>query len=188
MDFRRLMPIRAKIFFVLLLALLTPVVPTRAQGTQPEYQVKAAFLWNFAKYIDWPPAAFTNDTSPFVIGVLGENPFGTDLEQTVRGKLINAHPITVKPRATLEEARQCHILFFSASETNRLAEVFENLRGAPVLTVGDTEAAQFTEKGGMIKFKFEGNKIRFQINDEAAKAAGLRISSKLLDLAVRPSR
>lgn len=184
MDSRQPMLVRANIFFLLGLALLTPVLQGRAQAPPAtEYQLKAAYLWNFAKFIDWPATAFTNDTSPFVMGVLGDNPFGSDLELTVRGKQINTHPITVKPRVTLAEARQCHILFVSTSETNRLAEIFQSLSGTSVLTVGET--GQFTEKGGMINFVFEDKKIRFQINDDAAKSASLKISSKLLSLAVR---
>lgn len=148
-----------------------------------EYRLKAAFLWNFAKFIEWPPSAFTNETAPFIIGVLGTNPFGEELEQTVRGKQISTHPITVQLFRTAAEAKHCHILFVSTSENSRLAEIFKTLRDGPVLTVGEYD--QFTQKGGMINFVREGNKIRFQINDAAAQAAGLKISSKLLSLAVR---
>jgi hypothetical protein len=176
--------VRNKACGALSLAFLLVAGLVLAQESPPgEYRVKAAFLWNFAKFIEWPTNAFTNAAAPFVIGVLGDNPFGEDLEQTVRDKQINTHPITVKAFRAASEANQCHMLFVSASETNRLAEIFKSLRGSPILTVGDT--GQFIETGGMINFIFEGNKIRFQINDDAAKAADLKISSKLLSLAVR---
>jgi hypothetical protein len=177
--------VRAKACCVLSLAFLAAGLACAQETPPPEYRVKAAFLWNFAKFIQWPTNAFTNDAAPFIIGVLEENPFGDDLEKTVRGKQINTRPITVKTFRTAAEARECHMLFIS--EKNRLAEIFKTLRGAPVLTVGETE--KFNETGGMINFVFEGNKIRFQINDDAAKAENLNISSKLLSLAVPgPSR
>ena len=179
--------VRAKTFYVLML-LLGPTLMARAQEALPsEYRLKAAFLWNFAKFVDWPTNAFASDTAPFLIGVLGDDPFGADLEQTVSGKLINQHPIAVKLYRTAVDARACHILFISNSEKHRLDDILKTLNDAPVLTVGETE--QFTPSGGMINFILESNKIRFQINDAAAKAANLKISSKLLSLAVRaPSR
>jgi len=184
------MSVRNKACCVLGLALLAAGLAC-AQDTPPgEYRVKAAFLWNFAKFIQWPTNAFANEAAPFVIGVLGEDPFGDDLVKTVRDKQINTHPITVKTFRTVSDAKECHLLFISTSETNRLADIFKSLSGSPILTVGDVgETGKFTEAGGMINFVFEGNKIRFQINDDAAKAANLKISSKLLSLAVPgPSR
>ena len=158
-----------------------------AQESQPsEYQVKAAFLFNFAKFVEWPPGSFAGATSPMVIGILGDNPFGSDLEQTIQNKTINNRLIVIKPLPSLAEATNCQVLFISTSEKKRLAEIFDGLRGASVLTVGETD--RFTEAGGMINFVEEGNKIRFQINDAAAKGAGLKISSKLLSLASRPAR
>lgn len=182
--------VHAKACCVLSLAFLAAGLACAQETPPPEYRVKAAFLWNFAKFIQWPTNAFINDAAPFIIGVLGENPFGDDLENTVRGKQITTRPITVKTCRTAAEARECHLLFISTSETNRLTDIFKSLRGSPILTVGDVEeTGKFTEAGGMINFVFEGNKIRFQINDDAAKAENLNISSKLLSLAVTgPSR
>lgn len=158
-----------------------------AQEPQPsEYELKAAFLYNFAKFVEWPPGTFPQSSSPFVIGILGENPFADDLKKTVAGKKILEHPISVVAFSTLAEATNCHILFISNSEKSRLGAIFKSLRGAPVLTVGEND--QFTEAGGMINFVREANKIRFQINDESAKGARLKISSKLLSLAIRSSR
>ena len=185
--FGSFMRVRATPFCLIGLLLLLPFGGGRGQEAPPsEYRLKAAFIFNFAKFVEWPTSAFADAKSPFVIGVLGENPFGTDLEATVRGKSINEHPIVVKACPNLEEARATHILFVSTTEKKRFEEIFKSLRGTSVLTVGETE--RFTESGGLINFVSENNKIRFQINDPGAKAAGLKISSKLLSLAVPASR
>lgn len=181
------MRVRASIFFALSLGLLLAAVPGHAQSPAPsEYKLKAAFLFNFAKFIDWPAEAFADDKSPFVIGVLGDNPFGNELEQTVAGKKVNDHPITIQSFRAAAETTNCHILFISTAEKKRLPEIIQALRGTSVLTVGETE--QFIEAGGMINFVLEAGKIRFQINDDAAKAARLKISSKLMSLAVRSAK
>ena len=181
------MLVRKIYFFVLCLGLLLAAAPGRAQVPPPsEYQLKAAFLYNFAKFIDWPPEAFAADQSPFIIGILGDNPFGTDLERTVAGKLINNRPITIRSFPTAAEAANCHILFISSSEKKLLPEIIQSLHGTAVLTVGETD--QFIASGGMVNFMQEASKIRFQINDDAAKAARLKISSKLMSLAVRSTR
>lgn len=151
-----------------------------------EYRLKAAFLFNFAKFVEWPPEAFAAPKSPIIIGVLGDNPFGTDLEETVRNKLIGERPVVVKVFQATDVATNCHILFISNSEKKRLPEILATLRGNSVLTVGETD--DFIEAGGMINFVPEGNKIRFQINDETARRAKLQISSKLMSLALRPAR
>lgn len=151
-----------------------------------EYQLKAAFLFNFAKFVDWPENAFAETNSPLVIGILGQNPFGQDLEKLVQNKSIGSHPLVVETLTSAAQARSCHILFVSNSETPHLREVFGGLRKACVLTVGENE--RFVESGGMINFVIEGKKIRFEINDSAAKEAGLKVSSKLLSLAARSPR
>jgi len=179
-------PIGAKCGLLLgLLVLLAAALNGRAQTAQPsEYQLKAAFLYHFTQLVTWPSEAFANAGSPMVIAVLGENPFGKQLEESVRGKNVNGHPLTVKEVQTLAEATNgCHLLFVSTSEKKRLSEIFAAVREKSVLTVGETD--QFIETGGMINFTMEGTKIRFQISDATAKAAGLRISSKLLSLATR---
>jgi hypothetical protein len=154
-----------------------------AQDSPPsEYQIKAAFLYNFAKFVEWPTQAMAGTTSPLVIGVLGKNVFGADLERTIHNKTINNHPLQVKEFQSVTEATNCQILFISASEQDRFPKILEELRAASILTVSETD--HFIEAGGMINFVIEGNKIRFQINDVAAKAAGLKISSKLLSLAL----
>jgi hypothetical protein len=153
-----------------------------AQGSSPtEYQIKAAFLYNFAKFVEWPTQAFAGPTSPITIGVLGKNVFGGDLEKTIRDKVINGHPLQFKEFHSVTEVTNCQILFISPLEKNHLPEILDGLQGASVLTVSETD--HFTDAGGMINFVIEDNKIHFQINNEAAKKARLTISSKLLSLA-----
>lgn len=153
-----------------------------AQDKPTEYQVKAAFLFNFAKFVEWPPQAFADSNSPIIIGVLGKNVFGNDLEKTIRDKKVNNRPFKFKDFTSAAEATNCHILFVSSSEKDNLAKIVESLHNAGVLTVSDTEG--FIEVGGMINFVVQDTKIRFEISDEAAKKAGLQVSSKLLSLSV----
>jgi hypothetical protein len=173
------------ILWLLALGLSGFGVSSLAQDSAPsEYQVKAAFLYNFAKFIEWPPQAFATPSSPIIIGILGENVFGDNLEKTVAGKVVNNRSLQVKRIDTTSAATNCQILFISASEKDRFPKILQDLQGSGVLTVSDTD--HFMESGGMINFVLESNKIHFQINDEAAKKAGLKISSKLLSLAVHP--
>jgi len=146
-----------------------------------EYQVKAAFLYNFAKFVEWPSAVIPTGTSPIVIGVFGKNPFGEELEKLVRNKTINEHPVQVRQGQTPEELRSCHLVFVSAAEGKRLPELFAALKGSNVLTVG--ESGKFGELGGIINFVLEREKLQFEIDGDSASRAGLRISSHLLKLA-----
>jgi YfiR/HmsC-like len=154
-----------------------------AQNSQPsEYQIKAAFVYNFAKFVEWPTQALAAPTSPMVIGMLGENVFHGDLEKTIRGKAINDHPLQFKKFDSVAEATNCQVLFIGPSEKKHLPKILESLRGTSVLTVSETD--EFIENGGMINLVIVDNRVRFQINNEAAKKAGLTISSKLLSLAI----
>ena len=146
-----------------------------------EYQLKAAFLYNFAKFVEWPQQRFTSDNEPLVIGVFGKNPFGTELENIVRGRKINNHEIVVREINTIEEAKSAHILFFSAAEDKNSGKVLDALRGSGVLTVGETQ--NFASQAGMIQFLLDGDKLRFEINVDAAEQDGLKISAQLLKLA-----
>ena len=151
-----------------------------------ESKLKAAFLFNFAKFVEWPPTAFADANSPLTIGILGDNPFGGDLEAIIRDKTINNRTIAIKLMRSLAEATNCQVLFISPSAKSKISEMISGLGSASVLTVGETD--RFAESGGMINFVKEGNKIRFEINEVAAKRAGLKISSKLLSLASRTIR
>lgn len=149
--------------------------------TANEYQVKAAFLYNFAKFVEWSPETFSQSDAAFVIGVLGDDPFGAALDQTIHGKSINGRQFIIKRLKWGQHLRDCQLLFICSSERNRLAQILESIKGASVLTV--SELNNFCQQGGMISFILEENKVRFVINTDVAEQARLRISSKLLVLA-----
>ena len=147
-----------------------------------EYQIKAAYIYNFAKFVDWPAQAFVSTNAPMVIGVLGENDFGSYLKQIISGREINGHQLQFVKFDSAAQATNCQVLFISASEKSHLSKILDQLKGASILTVSETD--NFIGDGGMIYlFLDEENKVRFQINNDAARKAGLVISSKLLSLA-----
>jgi len=146
-----------------------------------EYALKAVFLFNFTKYVEWPATAFSDAQAPFVIGVLGDDPFGSVLDETVRGEKVNGRVLIIRHYSSKEEIKDCQILFISASEAGQLEQITATLKGRSVLTVGDFD--KFTDRGGMIGLTMEKNKIHLKINLETAKAANLTISSNLLRVA-----
>jgi|SRR5882724_5854783 len=143
-----------------------------------EYQIKAVFLFNFTQFVDWPPQAFPERQTPVIIGVLGEDPFGAYLDEAVRGEQVNNRPLLIQRYRRLDDIGTCHVLFISQSENSRLEQILAGLKGRSILTVGDGD--KFAQRGGMIRFVTEKNRIRLRINLEASKAASLTISSKLL--------
>jgi hypothetical protein len=152
---------------------------TARAASANEYQIKAAFLFNFAKFVIWPSHAFADANSPFVIGVLGQDPFGSYLDETVRGERIDNRPLVIQRYHNLSEIKNCHVLFISRSEAGRLNQIVASLKSRNLLIVSDTDGG---EGGVIIRFVTEGNRIRFKIDPQAAKAANLTISSKLLRL------
>ena|SRR5258706_4827652 len=156
-----------------------------ADTTEPpsEYQLKAAVIFNFTKFIEWPDSAFAGPDTPYKIGVIGENPFEDELEKVVRDKKLGGRAFIVKQIKAVADVKTCHMLFISQSERKRLQEILKAAERGSVLTISELD--RFMQSGGMIHFVMEGNKVRFEINDDAAKKAGLRISSKLLNLARR---
>lgn len=162
--------------------LLTMAAASSAQSVPPrEYQIKAAFLYNFAQFVEWPPRAFPDAQAPLIIGVLGQNPFGSYLEEIVRGEKINDHPLAVQRYRDASEAKNCHILFVNLTKADDLKLVFASLKSQSTLLVGD--ASNFIQQGGMIRFFTESSKTRIQVNLDAVKDAELVISTKLLRLA-----
>ncbi|HEX9792110.1 MAG TPA: YfiR family protein [Kiloniellales bacterium] len=146
-----------------------------------EYLIKAAFLYNFAKFTDWPADAFATPDTPLTICVLGEDPFGAALD-AIDGKEIKGRTVAIRRLSDAAGADVCHVIFISASETPRLATIFQALRGRPVLTVADIP--DFARTGGIINLKTnKEDRIRFDINVGSAQQARLRMSSKLLSLA-----
>ena len=146
-----------------------------------EYQVKAAFLYNFTQFVEWPANALPEAKTPLVIGVLGENPFGNYLQEIISGEQVNGHPLVVQQYKDAEEIKTCHILFINLAEKDKLEQAIASLKGRSILTVSDE--SNFIKHGGMIRFIKRDNKIQFQINPESAKEADLIVSSKLLRLA-----
>lgn len=143
----------------------------------PEYQVKAVFLFNFAQFAEWPPEALGRPGSPFVIGILGDDPFGSYLDDLVRDEEIGGRRLVIHRCRELVETQGCHLLFISRSEAPRMEMLLRNLRNRSVLTVSDVEP--FARAGGMVQFLMEDRKVRLRINVLAAKACGLTISSKI---------
>jgi uncharacterized protein DUF4154 len=146
-----------------------------------EYAVKAAFLFHFAQFVEWPEGAFREANSPLVYCTIGEDPFQGALDDSLKGKMIGAHPLQVRHLAEANEALGCHIAFVGKAAKKRVSEELATFYGSPVLTVGETE--QFVKDRGMIGFCMEENKIRFDINLESAEKAKLKISARLLTLA-----
>jgi len=152
-----------------------------------EYLIKAGFIYNFAKFVEWPSAAFAQPDSPIVIGVLGTDPFGSVLDRLVQDKKIGQRGFVVrrykwgKDLKDLKDLRDCKILFVSASEKAHADEIIQLVKWLPILTVGETPG--FAERGGVIRFTVEDNRVRFEVNVDAAHQADLNISSRLLTLA-----
>ncbi|HEX9002623.1 MAG TPA: YfiR family protein [Blastocatellia bacterium] len=170
----------------LLAILLSPVnfvFGVRAQTqTANEYEVKAAFLYNFAKFVEWPPEAFgSGGGTALIVGIIGDDPFGSAIDRTISGKTVNGRQLTIRRLKWGQNLKDCHVLFVSSSEQKRLPQILEILKGASVLTVSEMD--QFSQQGGVIGFVMENSKVRFEINTSASEQARLKISSKLLALA-----
>ena len=157
-----------------------PLAQTESSAAS-EYQVKAAFLFNFAKFVEWPPNSFSDASAPLRICVFGQDPFGQELRDITNEKTVNGRKLEVSNVADLQQARKCQILFISSSEKKRTQQILAGLSGMGVLTVGDTKG--FAEQGGMINFVLENDRVQFEVSRKAAEQAGLKISSKLLSVA-----
>jgi len=173
-------------FCLLVLATITPGALPASESSPPreaslEYQIKAAFILNFAKFVEWPSISEKDPNLPLEILVLGTASIEDALLRTVRGQTVLGRQLSVREMSGADQVPACHILFISRSEAPRLDEILKQVRNRCVLTIG--ESAGFAEAGGVINFTTEDNKVRFEINPEAAEAAGLKISSKLLSLA-----
>jgi hypothetical protein len=162
-----------------LMVLATGAAPSAgAQDRFDEQQVKAAFLFKLAQFVEWPAAAFADAQRPIVIGVLGQDPFGKVLDDIVDGEMVAGRPLVVQRFTRVEDVMTCHILFVGASERSSYPRIFSALKGRPILTVGD--AAGFAASGGMIAFASEQNHVVLRVNLRAARAAKLTISSNIL--------
>jgi hypothetical protein len=160
----------------MVLCLLGAVTPGQSAG---EYQVKAAFLFNFVKFVEWPVDAIPNE-GPLSICVLGTDPFGHDLEQMVADKAVNGHRVEIVHPAGIPQARSCHVAFIGADE-KQAAVFLHGLKGSNTLTVGD--APGFCRMGGVVGFVLVDGRVRFEINQKAAEQSHLKLSARLLTVA-----
>jgi YfiR/HmsC-like len=162
-------------------ALLVAPILCAQQPKPSEYQVKATYLFNFGKFVKWPADATAVKSDSFAVCVLGQDPFGPILDATLAGEALDGKPVVLKRIPQAQDATDCRILFISATEEKRLKEILTILDEAGVLTVSDMP--RFTQRGGIIQFIFEGERIRFEINLESAESAKLVLSSELLKVA-----
>ena len=163
---------------LLLLAIASLSVPVSAQGTREE-QIKAAFLYNFTKFVDWPDTALPPSSS-FVVCVFADDGFRKELEAILSHEQVRGRQITVAP-PQVDDIRSCHLVYFARGESERHPKMLEAAKQAPVLTVG--EGRRFLEQGGLIAFMLENDRVRFAVSKRGADAAGLGVSSKLLRVA-----
>ena len=157
------------------------VLGQRAEGQNAgfkESEVKAVFLFNFAEFVEWPAAAFPNRQSPFVIGILGDDPFGRLLDDVVKGEVVRGRALVVQRFRRVEDIGVCQILFVGQFDAEEYAHIFVTLARRPILTVGDTDG--FTIRGGVIRFVTAQSRIRLKVNMDAARVANLTINSNLL--------
>ena len=161
------------------LLVLLPVLMSHPARAAEEYEVKAAFLLNFTKFVGWPPDAFADSHSPLAICVLGEDPFGNALNEIVRGEAVNGHAVTVQRIRRAPESKACQVLYFAAPEREAVRLLAD--LGPGVLTIG--EGDKFLREGGMIAFVIEDRRVRFDINQSAAAKAMLMLSSRLMMVA-----
>lgn len=171
---QRVMCVVMRLFF-----LCTPLLQSQTSPL-PEYKIKAVFLFNFTQFVEWPDDAFNSNNDPFIIGILGTDPFGSYIDQAVAGEKVGTHPITVVRYRSVNEINNCRLLFINIADDDDLRSVLSSLNNRGVLTVSDMKG--FAASGGVIGFITQNNKLRLQINISAAKAEGLNVSSKLLSV------
>ncbi len=171
-----------KIFFIIIFFIIASAakVTLAEEDSSAEYLVKSAFIYNFAKFVEWPDEAFSSTSAPIILCILGNDPFGATIE-TISGKVIRGRKLKVKVISKIEDIDKCHILFVCRSEKDHLKQFLDIMKNTESLTIADMNG--FADQGGIINFIKSGNKIKFEINLDAANDAGLRISSKLLKLA-----
>jgi hypothetical protein len=152
-----------------------PAATSRAD----EYRVKAAFVYNIARFVDWPSAAFTDAGAPVVVCVLGVDPFGSALDEALRGRTVKGRPVTIRRSHDLPAG--CHVVFIAFSEHKRVEDIIDHLGSTPVLSISEVD--RFTQRGGIIGLTMDGSYVRFDINATAAERANLIMSARLLALA-----
>jgi len=164
------------------------MVPTmQGQHSKPtEYEVKATYLYNFSRFVEWPAKVTPAQSGSFAICVLGKDPFGPALDAILADEATTGKTVVAQRILTPQDALNCRVLFISSSESTRLKQILTTLGNASVLTV--SELPQFTQRGGMVQFISEGNRVRFEVNLASAENAGLTMRSELLKVAVNVRR
>jgi YfiR/HmsC-like len=166
---------------VALLLILSAALGLNAQTPATEYEVKAAYLLNFGKFIQWPSTAATPVADKFSICVLGDDPFGQVLDSTVRDEKISGKPVSARRIARSQDATGCQVLFISRSQEKQVRRLLPALNKAGILTVSDMPG--FLDHEGMIQFTLVGNRVRFEVNLDSVQSGGLTLSSELLKVA-----
>jgi hypothetical protein len=173
--------LRFRVRLIMALLLFVAVRNLSYAQAASEYQVKAAYVYNFAKFVEWPARDFPSATAPIRLCVLNDPSFETELNQIVKGKAIAGRPVSVVPVQNGEQSRSCHVLFINSTQDRQAGLIMPVLRDASVLTVGESRG--FVEEGGIINFVMQDNRVQFQVNRKAANQVGLHISSRLLSVA-----
>jgi hypothetical protein len=180
-DSRRMR--RASFFTIIACCFLLGASPRALSQKEEgaEYTVKLAFLYNFTKFVEWPPDSYRDAGAPLMICIVGHDPFSQELEGELRTRTVGGHPVEVKTLRPNDKLSACQIVFVPVTEKNQADRIVRGLKGSRTLTVGETEG--FAVLGGIINLTVEGNKVHFEINQVAAERAGLKISSRLLSIA-----
>jgi hypothetical protein len=173
---------RALAVLVLALAAMAPVAAQQAI----ELEIRAVYLYNFARFFEWPPATFPRADTPIRICVQGSDPFGAALDRAIAAEKVNGRSIVAARVSAGDSTAGCHILYLPESENRRVGSTLQSLRTRPMVTVG--EDPKFLDQGGIIRFRRVENHVRFDINLTAAEAAGLRVSPRLLGVAATVKR
>lgn len=171
----------SSILVIVTVLCFSSAISTSAELSRPsEYELKATFLYNFIKFTGWPEQVGTS-TDPFVIGVLGKDPFGNGLDRVIEGETVNDKTVVIRRFAKTEQAANTQVLFIASSEEHNLPAILRTLEGKSILTVSEIE--NFAQRGGIINLKKENNRVVFEINLDTAKRAGLTMNAQLLKLA-----
>ncbi len=175
--------LRASLFAIIAGGLFLNASPNaRSQNEEgTEYSIKLGFLYNFTKFVEWPPDSFRDPSAPLVICIVGHDPFRQDLEAELGSRKVGNHPVKIRTQMPIDKLSACHIVFVPVTEKNQSDRILRGLRGLRTLTVGETEG--FAVLGGIINLTVEDNKVHFEINRLAADRAGLKIGSRLLNIA-----
>jgi hypothetical protein len=164
-----------------LLALSTATMQPAPVAPANEYALKSVFLYNFCHFIDWPESAFASPNEPLIIGIVGEDPFGSLLKEAVEGETYHTRPIVIEHYRAAKDIKHCHLLFVGRTENSRVDAILAAVASKSVVTVGETE--DFLNHGGMIALPADRNRVRLRVKPAAMRAANLNVSSKLLRVA-----